>query len=43
LSGFTETAILHAGRLEEGVSLLSKPFRKADLAQIIRRALARLA
>ena len=39
MSGYTENAIVHYGRLDPGVLLLSKPFRKSDLAQIVRRAL----
>jgi len=39
MSGYTENAIIHHGRLDAGVFLLSKPFRKSDLAQIVRRAL----
>lgn len=39
MSGYTENAIIHHGRLDAGVLLLSKPFRKSDLALIIRRAL----
>lgn len=38
MSGYTENAVIHHGRLDPGVHLLSKPFRKADLARIIRRA-----
>ncbi len=32
-SGYTENAIVHHGRLDEGVALLSKPYAKADLAR----------
>jgi len=39
MSGYTENAIVHHGRLDADVLLLSKPFRKSDLAQIIRLAL----
>ena len=39
MSGFSETSILHHGRLDAGVVLLSKPFRKGDLARIVRQAL----
>ena len=35
-SGYTEDAVIHHGRLERGVLLLSKPYRKADLARMIR-------
>jgi PAS domain S-box-containing protein len=37
-SGYTENAIIHHGRLDVGVLLLPKPYRKSDLARIIRRA-----
>lgn len=37
-SGYTENAIVHHGRLDTGVLLLSKPYRKSDLAKIIRQA-----
>ena len=39
MSGYTENAMGHQGRLEEGMLLLSKPFLKRDLAQILRQAL----
>ena len=38
-SGYTENAIIHHGRLDSGVMLLAKPYRKSDLARIIRKAL----
>ena len=38
-SGYTEDAVIHHGRLDEGVLLLAKPYRKSDLARMIRRAL----
>ncbi len=38
-SGYTENAIIHHGRLDLGVLLLAKPYRKSDLARIIRKAL----
>jgi CheY-like chemotaxis protein len=40
-SGYTENAIVHHGRLDPDVLLLAKPYRKADLARMIRLALAR--
>ena len=40
-SGYTENAIIHHGRLDSGVLLLAKPYRKSDLAGMIRKALAR--
>jgi len=38
-SGYTDNAIVHQGRLDPGVLLLSKPYRKSQLANMIRRAL----
>jgi PAS domain S-box-containing protein len=38
-SGYTENAIIHHGRLDVGVLLLAKPYRKQDLARMIRNAL----
>jgi PAS domain S-box-containing protein len=38
-SGYTEDAIIHHGRLDEGVLLLAKPYRKSDMAIMIRKAL----
>ena len=38
-SGYTENAIVHGGRLDPGVSLLSKPYRREDLARKIRHLL----
>jgi CheY-like chemotaxis protein len=38
-SGYTENSIVHHGRLDQGVMLLSKPYRKSELASIIRLAL----
>jgi signal transduction histidine kinase/CheY-like chemotaxis protein len=37
-SGYSENAIVHHGRLDPGVLLLAKPYRKADLARMIRKA-----
>ncbi|MBV1929234.1 MAG: PAS domain S-box protein [Gammaproteobacteria bacterium] len=39
MSGYTENAVLHHGRLDEGVVLLQKPFRTADLSATIREVL----
>jgi len=38
-SGYTENAIIHHGRLDSGVLLLAKPYRKQDLARMLRIAL----
>jgi signal transduction histidine kinase/DNA-binding response OmpR family regulator len=39
-SGYTENAVIHHGRLDEGVSLLSKPYKRDELARKIRAVLA---
>ncbi len=39
MSGYTENAIVHHGRLDPGVQLLSKPFRRSDLARKLRETL----
>lgn len=38
-SGYTENAIVHHGRLDEGVLLLAKPYRKSQLAKLVQMAL----
>jgi CheY-like chemotaxis protein len=38
-SGYTENAIVHHGRLDSGIMLLAKPYRKSELARMIRKAL----
>jgi signal transduction histidine kinase len=38
-SGYTENAIGHDGRLDHGVQLLKKPYRRSDLASMLRIAL----
>jgi PAS domain S-box-containing protein len=38
-SGYTDNAIIHHGRLDDGVLLLSKPYRKSRLANMVRIAL----
>jgi len=39
MSGYTEDAIVHHGRLDQGVNFIQKPFRKHDLAIKAREAL----
>jgi CheY-like chemotaxis protein len=40
-SGYTQNAIVHGGRLDPGVDLLSKPYSKEDLARKVRQVLAK--
>lgn len=39
-SGYTESAIMHHGRLDPGVHLLAKPYRRGELAIKVRAVLA---
>ncbi|MBA2674256.1 response regulator [Ramlibacter sp.] len=39
-SGYTQNAIVHGGKLDPGVELLSKPYRQEDLARKVRQILA---
>ena len=39
MSGYTENAIIHHGRLDPDIELLQKPFRKADLQRKVRLVL----
>jgi CheY-like chemotaxis protein len=39
MSGYTESAVIHNGRLDEGVRLLEKPFTTNALASAVRKAL----
>ena len=39
MSGYTDNALVNRGHIDPDVRLLNKPFRKIDLAQMIRRAL----
>ncbi|MDA9431149.1 CHASE3 domain-containing protein [Bradyrhizobium sp. CCBAU 51627] len=38
-SGYTDNAIVHHGKLDDGVVLLTKPYRRNQLAEMIRKAL----
>lgn len=38
-SGYTQNAIIHGGRLDAGVHLLSKPYRREDLGRKLRQML----
>lgn len=39
-SGYTENAMIHNGRLDEGVNLLSKPYAREELAAAVRQLLS---
>jgi CheY-like chemotaxis protein len=39
-SGYTQNAIVHGGRLDPGVELISKPYRRDELARKIRQLFA---
>ena len=39
MSGYTENAIVHHGRLDRGVYLLNKPFRISHLARRLREVI----
>ena len=38
-SGYTQNSIVHHGRLDEGISFLSKPYRLRDLGAKVREVL----
>jgi CheY-like chemotaxis protein len=40
-SGYTQNAIVHGGRLDPGVHLISKPYRREQLARKVRHLLAK--
>jgi PAS domain S-box-containing protein len=42
-SGYARNALSHQGRLDKGVRLLEKPYRKQDLARCVREALDEVA
>src|SRR6202012_4543458 len=39
MSGYTEDAIVHHGRLDDGVQLIGKPFQREQLAQKVAEVL----
>ena len=39
-SGYAESGIVHDGRIDEGIHLLSKPYRREELARRLREVLA---
>ena len=39
-SGYTDNAIVHQGRLDPGVHLLTKPYRREELARRVRDAMS---
>ncbi len=41
MSGYTEDAIVHQGRLDPGIQLISKPFRRQQLAEKLRKVIER--
>jgi hypothetical protein len=40
MSGYTENSIVHNGRLDDGVQLISKPFQREQLARKVAETLA---
>jgi FixJ family two-component response regulator len=43
MTGYSRNAVVHQGRLDEGVDLLQKPVSQAELASRVRIALDRKA
>ncbi len=39
MSGYTENAIVHQGRLDDGVQLIAKPFQREQLARKVAEVL----
>ena len=42
-SGYTQDAIVHGGRLDQGIDLISKPYGREDLARKVRQVLDNVA
>jgi CheY-like chemotaxis protein len=42
MTGYSRNAVVHQGRIEEGVELLQKPVSQADLAAKVREVLDKL-
>jgi two-component SAPR family response regulator len=41
-TGYTRNAIIHHGRLDEGIDFIGKPFTASALTQTVRRVLDRV-
>jgi hypothetical protein len=39
-SGYSENAVIHNNRLDRDILLLTKPYRRSDLARMVRLALS---
>jgi FixJ family two-component response regulator len=40
MSGYSQDAMVHQGKLDPGIRLLQKPFHKEELASVVRAAFA---